>query len=132
MTRFAVLARFLLAVSEAAWCGLQTTKGDHLMIIGNFKLADDSYVGTIQTLAFTTEAVFEPADKKTDQSPDYRVTTGSTEIGVAWKETSKASNAYLSVQLDSPTLAAPIKCALVKTGAEQGYSLVWDRPRRKA
>jgi uncharacterized protein (DUF736 family) len=101
------------------------------MIIGNFKPAGDSFAGTIKTLTFRIDAAFTPADKKSEKSPDYRVTTGDTDIGAAWKDTSDSGNAYLSVQLDDPSLPAPIKCALLKTGATQGYSLVWDRPRRK-
>ena len=58
--------------------------------------------------------------------------TGNTDIGVAWKKTSEAGNAYLSVQLDDPALAAPILCRLVKTGAEQSHTLVWERPRKRA
>ncbi len=102
------------------------------MIIGNFKPAGSTFAGTIKTLTLKVDAVFEPIEKKNDKSPDYRVTTGTTEIGVAWKETSEAGKAYLSVQLDDPSLAAPIKCALLKTGVEHGYSLVWDRSRRRA
>jgi uncharacterized protein (DUF736 family) len=101
------------------------------MIIGNFTLTDGRYTGLIQTLTFSTEAVFEPVEKKTDKSPDFRITTGDTEIGVAWKETSEAGKAYLSVRLDDPTLPAPISCALIKTGVEHGHSLVWDRKRRR-
>jgi uncharacterized protein (DUF736 family) len=102
------------------------------MFIGNFKSAGDSYTGTIQTLTFTTEAVFEPLEKKSDKSPDYRVTNGNTDIGVAWKKTSEASgNAYLSVQLDDPALPAPVACRLVKTGAEHSYGLAWERSRKR-
>jgi uncharacterized protein (DUF736 family) len=100
------------------------------MIIGNFKPEGATYIGTLKTLTFKLDAVFDPIDKKNDKSPDYRVTTGDTDIGAAWKKTSEAGNAYLSVELDGPGLPAPIKCALVKTGAEHGHSLVWDRPRR--
>jgi len=39
---------------------------------------------------------------------------------------------YLSVQLDDPALPAPILCRLVKTGAEQSHSLVWERQRKQA
>jgi uncharacterized protein (DUF736 family) len=99
------------------------------MIIGNFKPAGSSFAGTIKTLTFQVDAVFDPIDKRSGKSPDYRVTTGDTEIGVAWKETSEGGKAYLSVQLDAPGLPAAIKCALVKT--ERGHSLVWDRPRRR-
>jgi len=102
------------------------------MIIGNFKNLSGNLTGTIKTLTFKVEAIFEPLEKTKDTAPDYRVTTGDTEIGAAWKERSEAGKDYLSVQLDGPALPAPIKCALFKIGAEHGYSLVWDRPRRRS
>jgi uncharacterized protein (DUF736 family) len=102
------------------------------MIIGTFKSIGSSFTGIIQTLAFKTEAVFELAEKKGGNSPDFRITTGNTDIGAAWKKTSEAGTGYLSVQIDDPTLPAPIQCALFKTGAEHGHCLVWDRPRKKA
>jgi uncharacterized protein (DUF736 family) len=55
--------------------------------------------GVIKTLAFKIDAVFESIEKKSEKAPDYRVTTGNTDIGVASKKTSEAGNAYLSVQL---------------------------------
>jgi uncharacterized protein (DUF736 family) len=55
------------------------------MFIGNFRSAGSSYTGVIQTLTFRLKAVFEPIEKKNEKSPDYRVTTGNTDIGVAWK-----------------------------------------------
>jgi uncharacterized protein (DUF736 family) len=104
------------------------------MIIGNFKKTDDNgFRGVIRTLTLNLEVAFEPIANKTGEKvPDYRVTTGHTELGAAWTETSeKTGNVYLSVRLDDPALPAPIGCALVKTGTQLGYSLVWER-RRKA
>lgn len=104
------------------------------MIIGNFKKSDDnSFRGVIRTLTLNLEVAMEPvAKKKNDKAPDYRVTTGHTELGAAWKETSGAGNVYLSVRLEDPALPATVFCALVKTGSELGYSLVWERSRKKA
>ena len=103
------------------------------MIIGNFKKADDnSFRGAIRTLTLSLEIAIEPiGNKKGDKMPDYRVTAGDTEIGAAWKKSSEAGNAYLSVNLDDPALPAPVSCALVKTTVQHGYALVWER-RRKA
>jgi uncharacterized protein (DUF736 family) len=57
------------------------------MFIGNFKPVGDNYTGIIRTLTVKIEAVFEPIERKNDKSPDYRVTTGNTDIGVAWQAT---------------------------------------------
>jgi len=32
---------------------------------------------------------------------------------------------------DNPTLAAPINCRLVKTGAEEGHTLFWERQQER-
>ncbi len=102
------------------------------MIIGNFKKADDnSFRGVIRTLTLNLEVAIEPIVNKTgEKMPDYRVTTGHTDLGAAWKRTSEAQNVYLSVQLDDPALLAPVHCALVKTGASLGYTLIWERRRK--
>ena len=70
-------------------------KGETIMFIGNFKPVGDNFTGTIKTLTFKIDAVFESIEKKSEKSPDYRVTTGNTDIGVAWKKTSEVGNAYL-------------------------------------
>jgi uncharacterized protein (DUF736 family) len=129
MTRGAISPRFLLPVSEAAWCGLPNHK-ETTMFIGNFKPLGDNYTGVIQTLTFTTEAIFEQIEKKGENSPDYRITNGTSDIGVAWKKTSEAGNAYLSAQLDDPALAGPIACRLVKVGTT--YALAWERSRKRS
>jgi uncharacterized protein (DUF736 family) len=102
------------------------------MLIGKFtKTETNGLSGTIRTLTLNLEVAFEPiADRTGDKMPDYRVTAGDIEIGAAWKKESEAGNAYLSVSLDDPSLPEPIACAMVKTGAEHGYSLVWERRRK--
>ena len=104
------------------------------MIIGTFKKTDEgSFRGAIHTLTLNLEVAIEPvASKKNEKAPDYRITTGHTELGAAWKETSGAGNVYLSARLEDPALPATIFCALVKTGSALGYSLVWERNRKKA
>jgi uncharacterized protein (DUF736 family) len=104
------------------------------MIIGNNfkKMEDGSFTGVIRTLTLNLAVVFEPnTDKRGEKAPDYRITTEDrAELGGAWKETSEAGNAYLSVRLDDPALPATVFCALVKTSVEHGYSLVWERKRK--
>ena len=41
-----------------------------------------------------------------------------------------AAEAYLSIKLDNPFLAAPVNCALVKQS--EGYALIWERKKPKA
>jgi uncharacterized protein (DUF736 family) len=102
------------------------------MIIGHFQKTDDGFSGSIRTLTLSAEVVFQPpvGDKK-DKAPDYRVSAGGVIIGAAWKEQSGAGNPYLSVHLDDPGFAGSIRCALVKSGVEKSYNLVWERQRKR-
>jgi uncharacterized protein (DUF736 family) len=104
------------------------------MLLGTFKKTDSNgFSGTIRTLTLTLDLAFEPnREKKRDKAPDFRVSAGELEIGAAWKKESEAGTAYLSVTLDDPAFAAPIDCAMVKSGIEHGYNLVWERRRNKA
>jgi uncharacterized protein (DUF736 family) len=122
------------AIEKAAWGGLSKRKGENTMAtIGTFKKDGNGYAGNIETLTLRAKITIEPADKKSDKAPDFRVfqiADGFTsEIGAAWKKTSQESAEFLSVSLDDPTFAAKINCRLVKTGSEQGYRLYWERTR---
>ena len=101
--------------------------------IGTFKKDGAGYSGTIETLTLKAKITFEPVEKRNDNAPDFRVfhiAEGLTsEIGAAWKKTSKEGTAYLSVSLDDPSFAEKINCRLVKTGAEHGHTLFWERQR---
>lgn len=101
--------------------------------IGTFKKDGAGYAGTIETLTLKAKITFEPQEKRSDNAPDYRVfqiaDDFSSEIGAAWKKTSKEGADYLSVSIDDPSFAERINCRLVKTGSEQGHTLFWERAR---
>ena len=101
--------------------------------IGTFKKDGAGFSGTIETLTLRAKLTLEPANKKSDNAPDFRVFHISddfnSEIGAAWKKTSREGAEYLSVSIDDPSLPEKINCRLVKTGAEQGHTLYWERPR---
>ena len=106
-----------------------------MAIIGNFKATENGYAGNIETLTLKAEVEFEPVERKSsDKAPDFRIFTRKSgfEIGAAWETTSRETGAhYLSVKLDDPSFAAPIQCRLIKSGAELGHSLLWDRFRAR-
>ena len=101
--------------------------------IGTFTKDGEGYAGTLQTLTLRAKLAFEPAAKKNGNAPDYRVfhiaEHFTSEIGAAWKKTSREGAEYLSVSLDDPSFADKINCRLVKTGSEQGHTLLWERQR---
>ena len=103
-----------------------------MAIIGTFKRENTGFTGIIRTFSFTAYVTIEPvANKRGEKSPDYRVycqSSGPGEIGAAWKRESDGQE-QLSVRIDDPAFPAPLDCRLLKTGAEHGYSLIWERKR---
>ncbi len=95
-----------------------------MSIIGNFTKQNDSYQGSIATLALKAKLSVTPVEKTSEKAPDYRVFTGKTKIGAAWSKTSKEGKAYLSVTFDDPSLASGF-FHLVETA--KGHALVWNR-----
>jgi uncharacterized protein (DUF736 family) len=110
-----------------------------MAIIGKFTKDGAGYTGSIETLTYRAKLTLEPnTNKKSDKAPDFRiihVAEGFTsEIGAAWIKTAKRSgDQYISLSIhDDPGLAQPLNCRLVKTGAEHGHTLFWDRPEERA
>ena len=103
-----------------------------MAIIGSFNKDGNGYSGTLETLTLKARLSFEPTGKKSDNARDYRVfhltDDYSSEIGAAWKKTSRESAEYLSVSLDDPSFVERINCRLVKTGAEQGHTPLLGPP----
>ncbi|WP_304271562.1 DUF736 domain-containing protein [Brevundimonas naejangsanensis] len=94
--------------------------------IGTFTAQGDGYTGSIKTLTLNVKsATLRPNEKTDDKAPDYRIFSGQTEFGAAWKKTSRENREYLSVKLDDPSFPAPIYASLVEI--EGGYSLIWSR-----
>ncbi|WP_372784610.1 DUF736 domain-containing protein [Phenylobacterium sp.] len=98
--------------------------------IGTFTKTNDGYTGVIHTLTMNLKSVtFRPTDKTEGKGPDFRVMAGAAEVGVAWKKIAKNERDYVSVKLDDPSLPRAISANLFD--GENGYDLVWSRPRPK-
>lgn len=99
--------------------------------IGSFTASKDGYEGTIRTLTVNVKARIIANDRKTSEgAPDFRIYAGRAELGVAWRATSNGEppREYLSVQLDDPSFAEPVRAALFE---EDGTAvLVWNRKER--
>ena len=103
------------------------------MIIGTFtKTEHGHFNGDIQTFNLQAKLNLAPIENPSEKGPHYRaVFQGSDlEAGAAWKKTSQAGKAYLSLKLDGPTLDTPIYAALTDSG--NGFVLNWSRPRPNA
>lgn len=96
-----------------------------MAIIGTFTKTDNGYQGSLATLTLKAKLTFTPAEKTGEKSPDFRIYSGSTEVGAAWSAKSKDDKPYLSVKLDDPSFPAPILARLIET--EKGHALIWNR-----
>lgn len=96
--------------------------------IGSFTANKDGYTGTIRTMTINVKAkIVINENKKGDSAPDFRIYAGQAELGAAWKAQTKENEPrdYLSVLLDDPSFAEPIRAALFD---EDGVTyLVWNR-----
>jgi uncharacterized protein (DUF736 family) len=105
--------------------------------IGEFTKTRAGYAGQIKTLTIDTKVVLvrvEKSDK--ENTPDFRILagdgTGNIEIGAAWKRTGEKAGTYVSLQIDDPSLAHPIRASLFQsTTSTTKLVLLWNRPRRK-
>ena len=88
-------------------------------VIGTFKADKDGYSGTIRT------------QKKSPGAPDFRVLVGATEIGAAWRKSSENHESYLSIRLDDPSFAEPIRAALMEKSDDGALPMLWRREKRE-
>jgi uncharacterized protein (DUF736 family) len=95
--------------------------------IGTFTKSGDDFTGSVKTLTLNVNAKIVLAEKENEKAPDYRIFSGTTEFGAAWKRTSGAGREYLSVKLDDPSLPKPIYASLVAVESGEGYCLIWSR-----
>jgi uncharacterized protein (DUF736 family) len=98
--------------------------------IGSFTKQDDTYIGTIRTLALSVKAKIQRDQaKENEKAPDYRIFSGAVELGAAWKRTTKdGSRDYLTVKLDDPSFPAPIYANLFAAeGESHTFQLLWSR-----
>jgi len=99
--------------------------------IGSFKKTDGTYEGTIETLVHKIQAAFHPVLDRTHQNaPAFEIYSGELRIGAAWERTGN-SGKYLSVSLEDPSFSSGYYNLYRNRGVEDGYTLVFERPRSK-
>jgi uncharacterized protein (DUF736 family) len=100
--------------------------------IGTFTFANEQFTGTIRSLNLSIKVRIVPVtDKRSDDSPDYRVVAGNGyELGAAWARVSRNDRGYLSVSIDDPSLPAPIYARLIESATAGEHELLWSRARR--
>ena len=108
--------------------------------IGTFKRTKTGIRGRIRTLALNAELILVPVDKSdAENAPDYRIHLGDVdgsevgpEVGAGWKRTGEKAGDYISLQLDDPTFARPIRANLFQADDKgTAFNLLWNRPPRR-
>lgn len=105
--------------------------------IGRFTGNKAGFTGRIQTLFFRCDLSLVPAESSdAENAPDYRVHIGDAdgpEIGAGWKRTGEKAGEYVSLVIDDPALAQPIRANLFQSGADKSvWVLNWNRPPKRA
>lgn len=98
-----------------------------MAIIGSFTKSETGFTGTIRSFSLKIKCELRQTEKANDKAPDYRILSGQTEFGAAWKKTSSEGRAYLSVKLDDPSWAQPIYASLMEAEDGESHSLIWSR-----
>ncbi len=99
--------------------------------IGFFKATDTGYTGKIETLALKVQAEFHRVLNRTNQNaPAFEIFSGDLKIGAAWERTGK-NGKFLSVSLEDPSFSPGFYNLYRNRSVEDGYTLVFDRPKAK-
>jgi uncharacterized protein (DUF736 family) len=101
--------------------------------IGIFKRTSDGYAGTIRTLTLDREIVIITASSsEAENAPSYRVLAGDVEIGAGWKRTGERAGDYVSLLIDDPSFAHPVRANLFHLERDSDvFHLSWTRPSRR-
>lgn len=104
--------------------------------IGQFTREKSTFTGRIQTLTIYRELTIVPTDpSEAENAPDYRIHLGAAdgpEIGAGWKRSGEKAGDYVSLVIDDPTLAQPIRANLFQSGESKSiWVLTWNRPPKR-
>ncbi|MGX8009063.1 DUF736 domain-containing protein [Mesorhizobium sp. ORM8.1] len=105
--------------------------------IGQFTRNQSGYSGRIRTLSLDTGIAIVEADASdAEKAPDYRVHAGSEDgpvVGAGWKRSGEKAGEFVSLQIDDPTFARPLRANLFQNGDDKtSWSLQWSRQRDRA
>jgi len=105
--------------------------------IGVFTRTADGYSGRLRTLSLDVELTLVPAiSGDGENAPDFRIHRGESadgpEVGAGWKRTGEKAGEYVSLLIDDPVLAQPIRANLFQAEAKgSSFHLLWNRPPKR-
>ena len=105
--------------------------------IGQFTRDKSGFAGRIHTLTVDRDLILVPAESSdAENAPDYRIHLGDAdgpEIGAGWKRTGEKAGDYVSLVIDDPSLAQPIRANLFQSGGDKSaWVLNWSRPPKRS
>ena len=104
--------------------------------IGHFTRIRGLYSGRVKTLSLDIHIVLLPTNHSDAPSlPHYSVHLNDgdgPEIGAGWRRTSEKAGEFISVTIDDPALAAPIRANLFQQDQDKKvWVLVWNRQAKR-
>ena len=105
--------------------------------IGSFQRTRHGYEGRLHTLTLDVQIRLVPAEAGDGENlPDWRIHMSDSEvgpeIGAGWDRIGEKAGPYISLLIDCPALAQPIRANLFKSGEHEGlHHLLWNRPQRR-
>lgn len=104
--------------------------------IGQFTRTERGFEGCLKALGLDAELTLVPAElSESGNAPDYRVLLGDEEgfdIGAGWTHVGDRAGEYVSIEVESPLFARPLRANLFRSG---GDSTVWglhtNRPAKQ-
>ncbi len=105
--------------------------------IGVFTRTAAGYSGRLHTLTLDVELSLVPASSGDgENAPDFRIHLGESadgpEVGAGWKRTGEKAGAYVSLLIDDPVFAQPIRANLFQTEAKGSrFHSIWNRPPKR-
>ncbi|WP_136616139.1 MULTISPECIES: DUF736 domain-containing protein [Mesorhizobium] len=106
--------------------------------IGEFIRTKSGYSGRARTLTLDVQLALVPAEPSdAEKAPDYRIHMGEDgdgpEVGAGWKRTGDKAGEYVSLLIDDPVFAQPIRANLFRSDADNAsWSLHWNRPPKRS
>ena len=97
----------------------------------------DGSRGRRDTLTLDINLVLVSADPSdSENAPDFRVIAGegddAREVGAGWKHTGESAGPFISVLLDDPVFAQPIRARLFQSDEDgRDWNLRWTRQKKR-
>ena len=103
-----------------------------MAIIGSFTTTANAITGQVRTLTVSMKARLVPIERSSQNAPDFRVMSGMAEVGAGWKRTGEKAGEYVSLLLDDPVFAQPVRANLFQSGDDKTtWGLHWNRPPKR-